>query len=417
MEQISLSSMISELSIGLDAVEATLVGASPFHGKRIALLSIEIGRYLDYDEKQIFGLASCALLHDNALTEYILSEGKGIQKEINLKSHCEIGEQNISFFPFHLNVKDYILYHHECADGSGPFGLKEGEYPEEAGIIALTDQLDVRFKLSDVTPQKFERIIEYIKQNAGVKYSNRLANAALHILKPELIEQLKDDVISKSLEKKFPVIEDSLTNKEIVNLAGIVAKVIDYKSNFTKEHTMQIANKAWYMSSKVYGYEEEMSAKIYLAAALHDFGKLFIPSEILEKPGKLTDEEFEVIKSHAKYTWDCIHGIKGLEQIALWASEHHEKLNGQGYPFGKEEEDLDFISRLLACLDIYQAVREKRPYHPERTHEDTMEVLNGMAERGFIDKVIVEDLNKSLIHLEGGRASFPEVMEHVELLA
>lgn len=416
MERISLSGIISQLSIGLDAVEATLVGASRFHGKRIALLSIAIGRNLGYDEKKIFGLASCALLHDNALTEYILSESKGIQKEINLKSHCVIGEQNIAFFPFHVDVKDYILYHHECADGSGPFGLKEGEYPEEAGIIALTDQIDVRFQLSKNLAQKYNEIVKYLRENEGKKFSTRLVQATLNVMTPDLLYQLEDETISEKLEEAFPVIEDAVTYNEIVNLAGIVAKIIDYKSNFTKEHTMQIANKAWYMAH-IYKYDEEMCAKIYLAAALHDFGKLFIPSDILEKPGKLTDDEFEIIKSHAKYTWDCIHKVKGLEKIALWASNHHEKLNGQGYPFGKKEQDLDFVSRLLACLDIYQAVREKRPYHPERTHEDTMEVLVGMADRGFIDREIVEDLNKNLVHLENGRASFPELMEQVELLA
>lgn len=416
MEQISLSGIISQLSIGLDAVEATLVGASRYHGKRIALLSMAMGRYLGYNEKRIFGLASCALLHDNALTEYILSESKGMQKEINLKSHCIIGEQNMAFFPFHVDVKNYILYHHECADGSGPFGLKEGEYPEEAGIIALTDQMDVKFHLSNNTAEKYDKIVKYLKENEGKKYTAPLVEAALNVMTPDLLEQLEDEMISRQLEKNFPDIKDTITNKEIVNLAGIVAKIIDYKSNFTKEHTMQIANKAWYIAN-IYDYDEEMCAKIYLAAALHDFGKLFIPSHILEKPGKLTEEEFEIIKSHAKYTWECIHNIKGLEKIALWASDHHEKLNGQGYPFGKKEKDLDFVSRLLACLDIYQAVREKRPYHPERTHEDTMEVLIGMAERGFIDGEIVQDLNKYLIHLKNGRASFPELMEAAELLA
>ncbi|WP_461249109.1 HD-GYP domain-containing protein, partial [Treponema sp. R6D11] len=98
---------------------------------------------------------------------------------------------------------------------------------------------------------------------------------------------------------------------------------------------------------KHYGYEPQDLAELYLAASLHDLGKLAIPSAILEKPGKLTDEEFNVIKKHVYLTWELLNDVEGFETICRWASDHHEKLDGYGYSFGKKAVELDFNSRLL----------------------------------------------------------------------
>ncbi|MDR1046441.1 MAG: phosphohydrolase, partial [Treponema sp.] len=80
-----------------------------------------------------------------------------------------------------------------------------------------------------------------------------------------------------------------------------------------------------------------------------------------------------------------------------------------GYPFGKKAEDLDFVSRLLACIDIYQAVSEDRPYHAGRGHGETIGILRDMARRGFIDRNITEDLNKMLPDFDGRDVPPPDL--------
>ena len=91
----------------------------------------------------------------------------------------------------------------------------------------------------------------------------------------------------------------------------------------------------------------------------HDIGKLFIPTSILEKPGRLTEDEFSIIKTHAAKTWNLLHQVGGMEQVALWAANHHARSWTEADAhFGRSAKELDFIDRLLACLDIYQAVRE-----------------------------------------------------------
>jgi HD-GYP domain-containing protein (c-di-GMP phosphodiesterase class II) len=173
-----------------------------------------------------------------------------------------------------------------------------------------------------------------------------------------------------------------------------MARIIDYKSIFTQRHSTQIANRAWVMS-EYYQHDSAERTKLYIAAALHDIGKLKVPTAILEKPGRLTDEEFSVIREHARHTWELLKDIEGFQDIGIWASSHHEKLDGSGYPFKKEAPELDFNSRLLACIDIYQAVSEERPYHSKRNHRDTMEILFKMT-GGEIDRNIVEDMDIAL---------------------
>ena len=181
----------------------------------------------------------------------------------------------------------------------------------------------------------------------------------------------------------------------MLNLAGFVTTIIDYKSAFTQRHSRQIANKAWLMA-RYYKCDQLECSKLFLAAALHDLGKLYIPSSILEKPGKLDEAEYAVIKSHVTYTCDLLAHIEGFEDVHRWAGFHHEKLDGSGYPFGKRGAELDFNARLLACIDIYQALSEERPYHARRNHEDTMCILYDMAHKGHIDKDIAADIDTAL---------------------
>lgn len=406
MEAVSMNDLLAQISVGLDAVEAEIVGATPYHSKRVAMVCLYAGRLLGYDNAQLLTLGGCALLHDNALTQYILSERPNPNQQLNCRMHCELGEENRKFVPFPTNADGLIQYHHECADGSGVFGLREGEFPEEAGIIALADQLDVQLHLQKLPPSQLERARDFIRQRTGTCFSSRISEAVLEVLDESLLAQCANDQIHSSLRNALPEISFVLTPRQLLELSGLAAKIIDYKSKFTREHTVQIANKAWYLGG-LYGYTTEEQAKLYQAAALHDVGKLFIPTSILEKPGKLTTEEFRIIQSHALHSWEILLPIRGFEQIAVWACNHHEKLNGTGYPYRKKADELDFNSRLLTCLDIYQAVREIRPYHEGRTHEETMKILFDMVRQGLVDGDICKDLDRYLRDLPNGNAPCP----------
>ena len=145
--------------------------------------------------------------------------------------------------------------------------------------------------------------------------------------------------------------------------------------------------------AEFYKMNNIMLLKLLIATDLHDLGKLAVSNNILDKPSELSKEEFEEIKKHPKITKYCLQDINGFEEITKWASNHHEKLDGSGYPEGLIAKDLDFNSRLIACLDIYQALREERPYRKPMDHHKAMDLLMSMAEVGQLDHNIIDDIN------------------------
>jgi HD-GYP domain-containing protein (c-di-GMP phosphodiesterase class II) len=388
-----MDKLIKAIAEALDIVEGELLGASTHHGKRVAALSAAIGQRFGMGEARLRALTVCALMHDNALTEYILAEKEGNYHDPSMKLHCEYGQKNIDTFD--LNATGYILYHHERPDGNGPYNKKANEIPLGAAIIEIADTLDVVHHLQRVAPAELPRIHQNITKGIGILFAADTAEAMLDILDEEMLFSLRDDNIVATSERFIQPWVMDIESGFILKLAEFITRIIDYKSKFTKNHCTGIAEKARRMSI-AYRYNSSLRAQIYLAAALHDIGKLATPTSILEKPGPLTNEEFVVIREHVHLTWKLLKDIDGLENISVWASNHHEKLDGSGYYFGKRADNLDFNSRLLACLDIYQALTETRPYHVGKDHKATIEILSDMGRRGLLDIGIVRDLDAAL---------------------
>ncbi len=262
----------------------------------------------------------------------------------------------------------------------------------EAALIAAADSVDVAYQLQNVPAANLEALRGKISANAGLYSTKAAAGILLDVMDAGMLEKLRDGNISSTMDKSLPRWEVDLCDPSVIKIAGFISHIIDFKSMFTRKHTSQIANRAWLMAG-YYGYSKEDKAALFLASSLHDIGKIAVPVEVLEKNGPLNDDEFQIIKSHVRLTHDWLCNIPGFEIIKNWASNHHEKINGLGYSFGKPGEELDFNSRLIACIDIYQAVSEERPYHSARSHEETMPVLYGMAAKNLIDKKIVKDID------------------------
>ena len=124
-----MNELIQSIASAFDIVESELLGASTHHGKRIAVLCSLMGTELGMNDDQIKAVTVCALFHDNALTEYILYGQENIEREKNFRLHCEYGQRNVEMIPLKCDVNGLVLYHHEQADGGGPFGKKKASFP------------------------------------------------------------------------------------------------------------------------------------------------------------------------------------------------------------------------------------------------------------------------------------------------
>ncbi|MDR0465917.1 MAG: HD domain-containing protein [Deltaproteobacteria bacterium] len=379
-------------SHAFDIIENEQLGASENHSLRVAVLCIAMGKRLGYDDDAISAIATCGMFHDSALTEYRLSQTAGPLRARNMILHCEKGQENVSWLPFKTNIDKFVLYHHERGDGEGPFQKKEREIPLETALIAAADAVDATHHLQRVRADELPALRGKIASRANAYATKAAIDALLDVFDEDLLEKLRDENIMHAVKRELPPWEVELLDPRVLCIGEFIARVIDYKSVFTHLHTSQAANRVWIMSGH-YGCAIEERHALFLAASLHDIGKIAIPTEILEKPGKLDDAEFNIIKRHVANTLDWLGAMPDFELIRNWASDHHEKLNGLGYSRGKDGSALDFNSRLLACIDIYQAVCESRPYHTARSHEETMRVLYDMSSQGLVDAQIVKDLD------------------------
>lgn len=396
--ELDVLGLVAACSYALDCVETELVHVTSRHAKRVAYMSVCVAEQLGICGKDLQDLAVYALLHDNALTQYIQEElhsNLTDMKEMpRIGVHCSIGEENIQGFPFHTDVKNVILYHHENADGSGPFGKKSEEVPLFSRIIHLCDLLDQACCRKAFTTETWEWAKDVLKRIRGTMVDEECAEALEKIFSEEYFLSLGGN-FEASLWNKVPRQKQELDFSQIKKLAGFFAKIVDYKSPFTSTHSIGVAERAEKLS-RYMGFDEEMVQKMYLAGALHDIGKVAVGNEILEKPDRLTDAEFAVMKHHAAYTYNILSEIDDFEEIRDFAAFHHERLDGTGYPFGKDASELNVQERMMACIDIYQALTESRPYKKGMSHERACEILKNMADKGWLDMDIIDKIEMSL---------------------
>jgi HD-GYP domain-containing protein (c-di-GMP phosphodiesterase class II) len=395
----NLNEFLMAVSFTLDFVEMDIIGVTTNHNKRVAYISLMMAKELGLSDKELYDIVALAILHDNGLCEQSLHNRFLDTDLINIrilegvKEHCTIGEENVKEYPFLTDVKGVIKYHHEDYDGTGYFNLKGEQIPLMSQIIHLADLTDGSFHLGNSDNYVQNRTIEFVNEQSNKMFSKKLVDVFNKIIRDkECWMNLKDDNIYTTLKIHTPLHFIEMSLEEIRKITGVFSKIIDSKSEFTKRHSKDLSDKVEIMSD-YYKKDSNEKMKLLIAADLHDIGKLAVPNKILDSSSKLTNEEFEVVKKHTYYTRIALQEISDFEDITEWASNHHEKLNGQGYPIGKTEKDIDFNSRLMACLDIYQALVEERPYRRILTHEEAMEILNEMKNKGFIDRKITEDID------------------------
>ena len=405
--KLDLTDMLYALSFALDKVEFELLGIETGHGRRVACLCQFMAQEAGIKGEELRDLLGCCVLHDNALTEFIheelsqsyMSEGLdtqitgliGLDAVTRSSRHSVIGERNIRLVPFRTNVENIILYHHENADGSGPLGKTAAETGLKPQLLHLADMVDMSVKLTMLSEEQYNKTLAWVEKQSGKLFSEEAVKLFRDAVTYDRIAHMMDEGVLTGLQRQLQTETSEYTDEEIHNLAGLFARIIDYKSEFTQTHSLSVADKAEQMAH-YYGFDREKTIRYYLAGALHDIGKLVVSNDILEKPGRLTDDEFSVMKDHASATRYILSQMKEIPDIIEWASNHHETLNGSGYPRGLTAEELSFEERLMACIDIYQALTETRPYKDGLSHEKTIAIMKDMADKGTIDGNIVRDM-------------------------
>ena len=206
------------------------------------------------------------------------------------------------------------------------------------------------------------------------------------------IESLSDEIIN--------------TQKEIIYTMGEIAET---RSKETGNHVKRVAEYSKLLALKL-GISSDEAEMLKLASPMHDIGKVGIPDNILNKPGKLTPEEFEIMKTHAQLGFDMLkHSSKAILQIAaIVSNEHHEKYNGKGYPRGLKGEDIHIFARITAVADVFDALGSDRIYKKAWEDEKIFELFN--SEKGeHFDPKVIEAFFHSLDEIKTIRERFKDI--------
>lgn len=214
----------------------------------------------------------------------------------------------------------------------------------------------------------------------------------------EVVQQETVDITRRSLREIFRTVEhrEQPGERQAMHLANSVRKLVeeivaneDVVANvghlrawddYTFEHSVQVAILSTLVGKHLMMTEDQL-VRLGTGAILHDVGKVMVPREILNKPAGLTKDEFEVVKEHARLGWDLVHD--GFQNIMPTSSivvlQHHERLDGSGYPSGLKGEEIYVFSRICAVADVFDAVRAERNYRPSHSPRQVLRIMQEEA--------------------------------------
>ncbi len=234
----------------------------------------------------------------------------------------------------------------------------------------------------------------------------------LYVSNQESLNQTQHDLL-EFFSNNIAVVYDNINMREITKesqkeLSYILGEAVEKRSKETGSHVKRVANYS-YMLGRYYGLDKRLCQQIKLASPLHDVGKIGIPDNILNKPAKLDEHEWEIMKTHAQQGYDILSQSKNdiLKLGAIISHQHHERYDGTGYPNGISGDDIDIAGRITALADVFDALASERCYKPAWPMEDVLKLLKEEKGKQF-DPKLVDLLLENLDEFIEVRDQYPD---------
>ncbi len=371
-----------------------LVGVDDMqHGKRVAFMALSCAEKMGLDQTEATALCRLDLLHDCGVSSTKVH--RKLVGELEWQGsdlHCQIGAMRMRQFTYFTSMADVILHHHTRWED-----LKNLTIPEKtkihSNLIFLVDRVDALAALhpgpnllaakDSICKKVYDLRDKYFHPGLVDSFLAASASEAFWItMEPIYLEDFM-------AQQQIDLDEITVDTDGMRAIASLLAQIVDAKSQYTAEHSCGVASLSRHLAHKC-GISEEVCFKIEVAGLLHDLGKLQVSDEILELEGPLNHEELGIMRHHSYVTYQILKKIRGFEDIALWAANHHEKLDGSGYPFHKTDKDLSLESRIIIIADIFQALAQNRPYRVSQSLKEILEYLHKRVDQGQLDRELVK---------------------------
>ena len=368
------------------------------HHEQTAYLAYQIAYMMGIRGEHLHYTISVALLHD--IGAVVSPEQKKIDEiEAERRDVAKIGAAIIRDIEDFKKTADLIeviqnsyLENHELLGDSIALDITQAVHVADAVATMVKEHIPVLNQVKE--------IVSVIEACRGTEFSPKAVDAFLVVSKREFMWM--DLVLNPQFLLLFTGTIRDISLDEATVFTRFMSRLIDFRSPFTVMHSAGVAASARELA-RLAGMTEEECKMMAIAGYMHYIGKLRVPNEILEKPGKITEEEFNIVKEHPYYTRLILMEADGFEKIADWAGYHHEKLNGKGYPFHWEAEQLNLGSRIMAVADIFSAIAEVRPYRAGMKREQALKVMRENVENGSVCGNVVRLLEEHYDEVDAAR--------------
>lgn len=347
------------------------------HGKRVAYLVSNMLRLQDsYSQKERQDICILAMLHD--IGAYKTEEIERITQfeAEDVWEHSVYGYLFLYYLSPLKELSRSVLFHHVRADM-----LKDvpADIKRIAQMIHLADRIDMFWR----NGLNKEKLGDYLKKVRDLEFTAEVID--LYIEADSRFRLYDNLVKTPDFNEILPDMIYSQT--ELDSYLKMLIFAIDFRSQHTVTHTITTARIGCSAAERM-GCSKEGVQKIYYGALLHDLGKIGIPVEILEFPGKLSPQAMSIMRTHVDLT-EKILGDAVDSDITKIALRHHEKLDGSGYPKGLNEKDLTLEEQILAVADIVSALLGTRSYKEAYSKERTLRIIEQQAENKKLNKDVV----------------------------
>lgn len=276
-------------------------------------------------------------------------------------------EHNVNFVVvdgdplIHMYAGDYIIYYPSSGENAMEVPLQPREGTVPGIILYVPIGKDISRSSLDIY-YKYHRLI-----TSEPLFWVSVASLSVWII------ALLIFCITEAQYMKYKKLHDH-DNEIIKESIETFTGFIDAKDPYTNGHSNRVAQYTRLIAEEM-GYEGEELNRIYYVALLHDCGKIGVPDNILGKPGRLTEDEFEIIKSHTTRGDEILSRFKSLPNVTEGARYHHERYDGKGYPEGKKGEEIPLIARMICVADSFDAMNSNRVYREKLSRDAIIEEI------------------------------------------
>ena len=395
----NLHHLIYALSDALDLVGIDDVN----HGKRVAYMALECADRLNLRGQDKIDLMHASLLHDCGVSSTRIHDKLVFMLDWEgAEDHCVRGYQMLQHSQKLSHLSNVILYHHTHYEILQKLQV---DYATAmmANLIFMVDRVDalhaqVLAKEPETSIVAVGEIVRNeLKELSGSFFDPALVEAFLAVSEREgFWFTLHPEPLHRYLSHYIDSLRaENVNMTQLQEVAELFAYFVDAKSPYTADHSYDVAKLSAFLAAEM-RLPPDVCTKIEIAGLLHDLGKLRIPDELLDKEGPLSDDEYNIVKVHPYETDQILSSIPGLEDIATWAAQHHEKLNGKGYPYHTASEALPLPSRIIAVADVFQALAQNRPYRKSLKPLEILEIIKEKVAREELDAHVVEVVETNL---------------------